>query len=162
MVRHDKASCVKVRPPTQNELELFMQSNPQLLNWTADALMDGSIGLKKVTVRGRARDALPHIGDGQMDRLATSGAIAGMPGAAPLSGKDPDADEEIRDCEGDARQSSQHLLVGIARSRYQSNQKTWQWISNNTHSQAGRHCSHVRHGVSAVILQVAAIWISRQ
>jgi hypothetical protein len=115
MVRHDKASCVKVRPPTQNELELFMQSNPQLLNWTVDALMDGSIGLKKVTVRGRAHhDALPHIGDGQMDRLATSGAIAGMPGAAPLSGKDPDADEGIRDCEGDARQSSQHLLVGIS------------------------------------------------
>jgi hypothetical protein len=39
-----------------------MQSNPQLLNWTViDALMDGSIGLKKVTVRGRAHDALPHI-----------------------------------------------------------------------------------------------------
>jgi hypothetical protein len=35
-----------------------------------------------------------------MDRLATSGAIAGMLGAAPLSGQDPDADEEIKDCEG--------------------------------------------------------------
>jgi hypothetical protein len=97
MLRHDRASCVKVRPPTPQELDVFMKSNPQLHDWTVEAMMEGTINLKKLTVRGRAHDALPHLGNAQMDRLSM---IEGMRGAVPLSGQDLKADEEIHDCEG--------------------------------------------------------------
>jgi hypothetical protein len=107
MVRHEKASYVKVRLPNAEELEIFMRSNPQLWSWTVDSLMEGTIQLNKVTVRGRAHNALPHLGATQMGRLSASGAIEGMLGAVPMSGKDSDADEEIRDCEGcKAKQSA--------------------------------------------------------
>jgi hypothetical protein len=98
--RWRRSSFVKIRIPTVRELELFLDVNPHLLHWTADALIDGSILTKKATLRGQAHDAWPHVGDRMLDRIIKSGSIAGMKEEVPLSGVDAVAEAEIDDCEG--------------------------------------------------------------
>ena len=98
--RWKRSSYVKMRPPTPSELAVFMARNPHLAKWTADELIQGTLRYKKVSLRGQAHDALPHIGDGTLDRLIRHNAIEGMAAVVPMSGVDPIADEEIEDCEG--------------------------------------------------------------
>ena len=100
MRRWRRSSFVKIRVPTERELKAFLDVNPHLIHWTADALIDGSIRAKKVTLRGQAHDAWPHIGDKMLDRIIRSGSIAGMQDEVPLSGFDAAAEDEIGDCEG--------------------------------------------------------------
>jgi hypothetical protein len=59
MVRHGGGSFVKARPPTTDELNIFLRHNPHLTEWTADALMRGTIKAQKVTLRGHTGTRRP-------------------------------------------------------------------------------------------------------
>jgi hypothetical protein len=120
MKRWRRAAFLKIRVPTAIEVKTFIVANPHLVHWTVDELVKGILRFKKVSMRGQAHDALPHVGDSTLDRMIRCGAIEGMAAVVPLSGVDELVDAEIADCEGckakmhapARRNSKKPMLVG--------------------------------------------------
>ena len=131
MRRWRRSSFVKIRVPTERELKAFLDVNPHLIHWTADALIDGSIRAKKVTLRGQAHDGLGHI---LATRCLTGSYGVGLSLVCKMRSHCQDLMQRQRTRSAivrAAKRECMHRCEEIHQSRYKFSRVMWLWISSN-------------------------------